>query len=128
MGMTRGNETLNLGGLMVSGNYFDLLQVRPFLGRGFLPEEDSTPNGHPVAVLGYRFWKKIGGDTGIVGSTITLNSRQFTVIGVAPASFTGVDIGFAPDLWVPLSMHDWVNPAGQLWFEKRRACCIFTTI
>ena len=57
----------------------------------------------------------------MVGSTITLNGRQFTVIGVAPASFTGVDIGFAPDLWVPLSMHDWVNPAGQLWFEKRRA-------
>lgn len=121
MGMTRGNETLNIGGLMVSGNYFDLLHVHPFLGRGFLPEEDSTPNGHPVAVLGYRFWKKIGGDTGIVGSAITLNGRQFTVIGVAPANFTGVDVGFAPDMWVPLSMHDWVNPAGQLWFEKRRA-------
>jgi macrolide transport system ATP-binding/permease protein len=121
MGMTRGNETLNIGGLMVTGNYFDLLQVRPFLGRGFLPEEDSTPNGHPVAVLGYRFWKKIGGDPGIIGNPITLNGHQFTVIGVAPANFTAVDVGFAPDMWVPLSMHDWVNPAGQLWFEKRRA-------
>src|ERR1700737_2269946 len=48
MGMTRGAETLNVGGLMVSGNYFDLLQVRPVFGRGFLLEEDSTPNGHPV--------------------------------------------------------------------------------
>jgi macrolide transport system ATP-binding/permease protein len=121
MGMTRGNETLNVGGLMVSGNYFDLLEVKPFLGRGFLPEEDSTPNGHPVAVLGYNFWKKIGGDTGIIGSTLTLNGRAFSVIGVAPPSFTGVDIGFAPDLWVPLAMHEWVNPTGQLWFEKRRA-------
>lgn len=121
MGMTRGDETLNVGGLMVSGNYFDLLQVRPFLGRGFLPEEDSTPNGHPVAVLGYRFWKKIGSDQNIVGSQITLNGHPFTVIGVAPPDFTGVDVGFAPDMWVPLTMHDWVNPTGQLWFEKRRA-------
>ncbi len=121
MGMTRGSETLNVAGLMVSGNYFDMLQVRPMLGRSFAPEEDTTPNGHPVVVLGYRFWKKIGGDNGIVGSTITLNGRPFTVIGVTPPSFTGVDVGFAPDMWVPLAMHEWINPTGQLWFEKRRA-------
>ena len=121
MGMTRGAETLNVAGFMVSGNYFDLLEVKPILGRGFLPEEDTTPNGHPVVVLGYRFWKKIGGDRGIIGSTITLNGRAFNVVGVAPPQFTGVDIGFAPDMWVPLAMHEWVNPTGQLWFEKRRA-------
>jgi hypothetical protein len=51
MGMTRGGETSNVLGQLVSGNYFDLLELRPFLGRGFLPEEDTTPNGHPVAVL-----------------------------------------------------------------------------
>ena len=121
MGMTHGVETLNVGGLLVSGNYFDLLQVQPVLGRGFLPEEDSTPNGHPVAVLGYKFWKKIGGDLGVIGSTITLNGRAFTVIGVAPATFNGVDVGFAPDMWVPMAMHEWVRPAGELWFQKRRA-------
>ncbi|MDQ2825073.1 MAG: ABC transporter permease, partial [Verrucomicrobiota bacterium] len=121
MGMTRGAETLNVGGLLVSGNYFDLLQVQPVLGRGFLPEEDSTPNGHPVAVLGNRFWKKIGGDPGVIGSTITLNGHAFTVIGVAPASFNGVDVGFAPDMWVPMAMHEWARPGGELWFEKRRA-------
>src|SRR5436190_478322 len=121
MGMTRGSDTVNITGLLVSGNYFDLLQVRPILGRAFLPEEDSTPNGHPVVVLGYRFWKKIGGDPAIVGSTVTLNGRAFTVIGVAPASFTGVDVGFAPDMWVPISMHQWARPAGDFWFEQRRA-------
>jgi macrolide transport system ATP-binding/permease protein len=121
MGMTRGSETLNVGGLLVNGNYFDLLEVRPVLGRAFLPEEDSAPNGHPVVVLGYKFWKKIGGDTGIIGSTITLNGHAFTVIGVAPPNFNGVDVGFAPDMWVPMAMHQWARPGGELWFEKRRA-------
>jgi putative ABC transport system permease protein len=121
IGMTRGADTLNVNGLLVSGNYFDLLQVKPVVGRTFLPEEDSTPNGHPVVVLGYRFWKKIGGDPAIVGTAITLNGRAFTVIGVAPASFTGVDVGFAPDMWLPMSMHQWVRPAGDSWFQLRRA-------
>src|SRR5437588_6708190 len=58
MGLTRGNETLNLLGELVSANYFDLLQVQPALGRSFLPEEDSSPNGHPVAILDYKFWRK----------------------------------------------------------------------
>src|SRR4051812_15777615 len=121
MGMNRGNETSNIFGMLVSGNYFDLLQVPITLGRNFLPDEDSTPNGHPVVILGNRFWKKLGGDPSIVGSTIALNGRQFTVVGVAPASFNGIDVGVAPDLWVPMSMHGWILPSGDLWFTQRRA-------
>lgn len=120
-GMTRGSETLNVNGLLVSGNYFDLLQVKPSLGRTFLPEEDSTPNGHPVVVLGYKFWKKLGGEPTIVGNQITLNGHSFTVIGVAPAAFTGVDVGFDQDIYVPMSMHQWIRPGGDMWFELRRA-------
>ena len=121
VGMTRGSDTLNVGGLLVTGNYFDLLQVKPSLGRTFLPEEDSTPNGHPVLVLGYKFWKKLGGDPTIVSSQVTLNGHSFTVIGVAPAAFTGVDVGFDPDVYVPMSMHQWIRPGADLWFELRRA-------
>jgi predicted permease len=121
MGMTRGTDTLNVAALLVTGNYFDLLQVKPALGRTFLPEEDSTPNGHPVVVLGYTFWRKLGSDPSIVGSQVTLNGHSFTVIGVGPTAFTGVDVGFAPDLWVPLSMRQWVRPGGDFWFESRRA-------
>ncbi|HEY2626491.1 MAG TPA: ABC transporter permease, partial [Candidatus Udaeobacter sp.] len=121
MGMSRGTDTLNVTGLLVSGNYFDLLQVKPGLGRTFLAEEDSTPNGHPVVVLGYKFWRKLGADPTIVGSQVTLNGHSFTVIGIAPAAFTGVDVGFSPDLWVPISMHQWVRPGGDFWFEERRA-------
>jgi predicted permease len=121
LGMTRGSDTLNLGGLLVTGNYFDLLQVKPALGRAFLAEEDSTPNGHPVVVLGYKFWKKLGADPAIVGSQVTLNGHSFTVIGVAPPAFTGVDVGFDPDVYLPVSMHQWVRPGGDFWFETRRA-------
>ncbi|MDB6148506.1 MAG: permease, partial [Spartobacteria bacterium] len=61
------------------------------------------------------------GDSGVIGTTLTLNNHAFTVIGVAPANFNGVDVGFAPDMWVPLSMHEWARPAGELWVQKRRA-------
>jgi macrolide transport system ATP-binding/permease protein len=121
MGMTRGSETLNVGGLLVTGNYFDLLQVKPWLGRAILPEEDSTPNGHPVVVLGYKFWKKLGADPAIVGSQVTLNGHSFTVIGVVSAAFTGVDVGFDPDVYLPVSMHQWARPGGDFWFDTRRA-------
>jgi predicted permease len=126
MGMTRGSDTSNVFGQLVTGNYFDVLKVQPVLGRAFLPEEDSSPNGHPVVVLGNKFWKKLGGDPGMIGSTITLNGRAFNVIGVAPASFTGVDVGVAPDMWIPMAMHGWILPAGDLWFEKRRALSLST--
>ena len=121
IGMTRAGETTNVLGQLVSGNYFDLLELHPFLGRGFLPEEDTTPNGHPVAIVSYKFWKKLGGDRNIIGSTLTLNGHAFTVIGVAPAGFTGIDIGVAPEIWTPLAMHGWIRPSGDEWFEMRRA-------
>jgi macrolide transport system ATP-binding/permease protein len=121
MGLTRGTETSNVLGELVSGNYFDVLQVRLVLGRGFLPEEDTSPNGHPVAILNYNFWRKLGGDPGIIGSTVTLNGHAFTIIGVAPRTFTGVDVGIAPDVWVPMAMHGWVRPGGDEWFDNRRA-------
>lgn len=121
MGMTRGTDTLNVGGFLVTGNYFDVLQVKPVLGRAFLSEEDSTPNGHPVVVLGHRFWRKLGADPAIVGSQVTFNGHSFTVIGVAPPAFTGVDVGFDPDVYLPVSMHQWARPGGDFWFDTRRA-------
>jgi Acidobacterial duplicated orphan permease len=120
-GISRRGETQNALGLVVTGNYFDVLEVRPTLGRTFLPEEDTSPNGHPVAVLSYKFWQKLGGDTGIVGTTITLNGRAFSVIGVAPPHFAGVDVGVAPDFWLPMAMHGWVPPVSEDWFQNRRA-------
>ncbi len=93
-------------GEMVSGNFFDLLGVRPVLGRGFLPDEDRVPGEKPVAVLSYAFFqRRLGGDPAIVGKTITLNGSAFTVVGVAPAGFKGANAIGTPALWVPMMAH-----------------------
>jgi len=115
LGLTKGGETSNIFGQLVNGNYFSMLEVSPALGRGFLPEEDTKPDGHPVVVLNHRFWQKLGGDPGIIGSSLTLNGHSFTVVGIAPPHFNGTDVGVAPDLWVPMAMHggsDRPGPSG----------------
>src|SRR5207247_11282547 len=67
MGMTRGAETRTVFGEVVTGNYFDLLEVKPGLGRTFLPEEYTTPNGHPAVSLGHTFWQSVDGQRGRLG-------------------------------------------------------------
>jgi predicted permease len=90
---------------LVAENYFALLGVRPVVGRGFLPEENRAPGATPVAVLSYRLWQgRFGGDTQVLGRTVTLNERQYTIIGVAPASFKGVTLESPADIWAPAMM------------------------
>jgi predicted permease len=93
------------GGLLVSGNYFRVLGVEPALGRGFRDDEDQVPGRDAVVVLGPEFWKnEFGSAPSVVGRTIRLNGREFTVIGVAPEGFTGLYIFNRPDFYVPLAM------------------------
>jgi putative ABC transport system permease protein len=89
---------------LVSANYFDLLGAAPSAGRSFLAVEDQTPNARPVAILNYGFWqRRFGGDPGLVGKTITLNSLAYTVVGIAQRDFVGSDPE-VPDVWLPLMM------------------------
>ncbi len=70
------NQNDVIWGQVVSGNYFDVLQVRPILGRAFSPEEDKTPGAHPVVVISHSLWqRRLGADVNIVGKTIELNGR-----------------------------------------------------
>jgi predicted permease len=93
------------GGFLVSGNYFSVLGVEPRLGRGFRPDEDQVPGRDPVTVLGPSFWKQeFAGDPSVVGRKIRLNGMDFTVIGVAPESFSGLHLFWRPDFYVPLAM------------------------
>ena len=92
-------------GMMVSGNYFRVLGVEPRLGRGFRESEDEAPGRDAVTVLGPEFWKhEFGSDPSVVGRTIRLNGRDFTVIGVAPETFSGMQLFVHPDFYMPLAM------------------------
>ena len=87
----------------VSASYFPTLGVPALLGRTFLAEEDSTPGTHPVAILSHALWqRRFGGDSSVLGRTLTLNKVPFTVVGVAPAPFEGLSGSI--DVWVPMMM------------------------
>jgi predicted permease len=102
MSLAQAGASVAVAGSVVSGNFFDVLQVRPALGRFFLAEEDRTPRAHPVVVLSHRFWRaQFAGDSGIVGRDIVLNDTPFTVVGVAAEGFRG-PVVLAPDLWAPV--------------------------
>lgn len=92
-------------GSMVSSNYFEVLGVRPSLGRGFLPEEGAAQGAGAVAVISHRLWQRnFGSAPGIVGSKLRVNNYPFTVVGVAPEGFAGIMAGFASDVWMPITM------------------------
>jgi putative ABC transport system permease protein len=108
---------------MVTGNYFQVLGVRPAAGRFFGPAEDRAPGASPVIVLAYNFWqRRFGGSTDIVGRTMRINGAVFTVVGIAPDGFHGVNSLFGPDGWVPTMMYRQVLPAQfRDWMDERRA-------
>jgi predicted permease len=94
---------LNVSGYAVTGNYFDLLGVRPEVGRFIQPADEHGPNSAPYVVLSDSLWRRaFNADPGIVGTTVQLNKQQFTVIGVAPGRFHGTDQFDWPDYWVPI--------------------------
>lgn len=97
--------------MLVSGNYFDVLGVTPSYGRALEPEDDRQ-GAAPVVVLGDRYWRRtFDADPSVIGSAIRIDGHEFTVVGVAPAGFTGIDVDSAdgvPDLWVTVSNVDTV--------------------
>lgn len=101
-------------GLYVSGDYFDLLGLRPLRGRFFRPDEVRAAGSAPVAVVGYGFWqRKFAGDTAIVGKHLLLNAHDFTVVGVMPPRFGGTIVGLAFDVWVPITMQPLLSARGS---------------
>jgi macrolide transport system ATP-binding/permease protein len=114
-------EAERVQGEMVTANYFEVLGVRITRGRGFLPEEDTVQGARPVAVVGYDLWKRrFESDASLMGKTIRINDHPFTVVGIAPSSFSGVEVGNPVDLWVPLMVaaEVWPKPLGD-WQHDR---------
>lgn len=116
-------------GALTSANYFDVLGIRPVLGRGFQPSDEENREGAAVAVLSYGLWEShFGADSSIVGKMIQINRHAFEVIGVAPQKFQGCLPGLRMDIWIPLTMDravwgsnrpddrgaSWLNVLGKL--------------
>jgi predicted permease len=129
--VTFGGQAERAEGELVSGTYFSVLGVGTAMGRAFTPEDDRVPNGHPLVVLSYAYWKqRFAGDPNIVGKTLLVNNHEMTIIGVAQAGFDGVELGSTPKLFIPVMMQQqiivgnpkmltdrrtrWVNAFGRL--------------
>ena len=101
-------------GETVTGGFFPTLGVRPILGR-LLTNEDDRP-GNAVAVISYAFWqKRFGGNPAAVGAKLTLNQIPFTLVGVTPPEFFGVQVGSSPDFWIPMRALDQLQPGQSEW-------------
>jgi putative ABC transport system permease protein len=106
---------------LVAANYFSVLGAEMVLGRGFLPEEESTPNTHPVAVLSHYFWERsLNRDPQVIGRTIRLAGQLFTIVGVTNQEFIGTEF-IRPVCWLPLMMREAFSPteAGANWTTDR---------
>ena len=104
-------QTERGSGELVTGNYFDVLGVRPTLGRVLSPADDDVQGAHPVVVLSHSYWMRhFGGDAGVLNQAILVNNTEMTIVGVAQAGFSGIQVGQTPDIFVPLTMKGQMTP------------------
>ena len=98
-------------------------------GRTIEPADDVNPNGHPVAVISHGYWqRRFGLEPSAVGRTIHLSGTPFTIIGVAPREFFGLEVGRAPDIWVPIMMQPTVMPAAENWLGEHISRTFWLTL
>jgi macrolide transport system ATP-binding/permease protein len=104
-----------------SGNYFDVLGVRPYLGRFFHSSDEHGPNSAPYLVLSYGYWKShFQGDPGVVDRVVRLNKYNFTILGVAPQGFRGTELFYSPDLWAPIVNQEQIEGSSDLEARSNR--------
>jgi predicted permease len=114
MSLTGKGKPERVWGMVASANYFDVLGVRPVMGRTFLPVEDEKPGGAPVAVISYGLWQThFGANPNAVGQQIELNQHSYTIVGVTPPAFQGSITGLRMEVWVPVMMQAQVMPGGD---------------
>ena len=117
---SHGEQSEDLQGQLISGNYFSVLGVNAALGRTITAQDDRVPGASPVVVLRHALWQqRFASDPNIVGKELKLNGLKFTVIGVAAQKFDGMLVGFAPDFWTPISMYREMKPTRTDLLETR---------
>ena len=118
------NEPMTGDAEMVSGSYFPLLGLNAFKGRLLTPEDDKVIGANFVAVITYTFWEnRLGKDPDVVGKVITINGKQYTIVGVSPRGFQGTTAGTRPVVFVPISMRGELERYTK--WEDRRAYWVY---
>src|SRR5580704_4383644 len=107
-------QTDRASGEVVSGNYFEVLGVRPAIGRMFSQDDDRVPGSQPVVVLSHAYWTRhFGDDPSVLNKVLLINNVEMTVVGVSQSGFTGVQVGKIPDLFVPMMMTQQMTLYGE---------------
>jgi predicted permease len=109
--IARHGQTDRGSGELVTGNYFEVLGVQPAFGRVLSPADDDVQGAHPVVVLSHAYWTRhFGGDAGALNQTVLVNNTEMTIVGVAQAGFSGIQVGQMPDIFVPMTMKGQMTP------------------
>jgi predicted permease len=110
IGLDSGKDASQPWGYEVTSNYFDAMQVRPYLGRFFHDADEHGPNSAPYLVISYAFWHShFQDDRNVVGRVVLVNKHPFTILGVAPPEFNGTLLFFYPDFWLPMVQQEQVQ-------------------
>ncbi len=119
VGVSWHNQAETREGEIVTGNYFQLLGLKPAVGRLLTPQDDTAKNANPVVVLSYSYWKtRFAGAREVAGQTVLINGHPFTILGVAPENFSSAIGGYRPGVFLPISMQEiampWAAPRDDL--------------
>src|ERR1039457_2678156 len=106
VGLPEGDSTRRLFADLISSNYFDTMGVRLLRGRVFTAEEERPGSGIPVVIVSYSYWKRHGADAAMLGRSLRINGRWFTVVGITPEGFTGTTALISAELYAPLGAYD----------------------
>ncbi|MGA9568203.1 MAG: ABC transporter permease, partial [Candidatus Korobacteraceae bacterium] len=121
VGVQWNNQSDLASGELVSGNYFDVLGVKPAMGRLFVPADDAAQNSNPVVVLSFNYWNShFGADPRVINQALYINGHPFTIIGVAAPNFHSAIAGYTPKIFVPMMTKPLVTP-GWNDLENRRS-------
>ena len=119
VGISHAGKNSHIWGYEASGNYFDVLGVRPILGRTFRPDDDRISSPRPVIVISYAAWQnRFAGDPNIIGQSVKLNGLDYTILGVAPRGFYGTEKLLTAEFWAPMAMEPQIEP-GNNWLDNR---------
>jgi predicted permease len=109
LGLSEGNTTKRVFADVITANYFDTFGVPLLKGRAFTVDEERPGADIAVTIISHGLWQRLGGTDAVIGTSITLNSRKFTIVGVAPRGFGGSLVMVSPELYVPTGVYDTIT-------------------